>query len=160
MLTAFLPNFTQSLINAETPGKTSNAEAAAEFSRAFALFFQNASILGTLPVPPGGALLPSALGALQGILASSFAAIDAASSSSLMQAAFLAYLNAGVTTWWAGVATGVVVVVPLNTFIVSALAIPDPLQSSAKAKLAAGICTWLTTGLLVNLTPSGTSNFS
>jgi hypothetical protein len=156
-LSPFISTFRSDLIAAENPAKASAADAAAAFSKAVALFFQNATLTG-IPMA-GSAMMPSALGALTSLITTSFQAKDAASSAGLMEAAFMAYLNAGVATWWPGLVSAVASVQSLASILTASLAAPDPSNDSAKGKLANGIFQWLTTGPQVTLNPTGTAFF-
>lgn len=157
-LSPYISTFTSDLIKAEDPPKTSEAEAAAAFSAAFASFFQNATVAGATMA--GTSKIPSAYNALKNLLTTAFKATDPASSAKLMETAFLAYLNAGITTWWSAItATAVASVVPLADILTQALAVPEPDNNVAKAKIANSINTWLTTGAQVSYGSSLTAFF-
>jgi len=154
-LSAFESQFAQALINAETPGSTSAAQAAQKFADAFINFFANAQVNA---VPANLPILksPAAVSALVGGLTSAFQATGGASAvCDLMEAAFFAYWNAGplpamftTTPLIASIAPGG----PLSSNM-SAISAPDPSQSSAKAKVAAAISLWLTTQPTIAMTP-------
>jgi len=156
-LAPFIVQYRQALITAENPAKQSAADAAEAFCKASALFFQNATLTG-IPMT-GSALLPTALLAFYPPMTAAFQAKDAFSSAALMEAAFMAYLNAGVITWWPGLTSSIASVVPLAPILTALLAVPDPSNVSAKGKIANGIHQWLTTGPKVFLNPSGTAFF-
>lgn len=154
-LSAFESQFAQALVKAEDPGSTSAAQAAQKFADAFINFFAKAQVNG---VPANMAILqsPAAVNALVGGLTSAFEATGGPTAvCDLMEAAFFAYWNAGplqamftTTPTIASIAPGG----PLSSNM-SSISSPDPSQSSAKAKVAAAISTWLTTQPTISISP-------
>lgn len=139
----------QGLIAVETPHppKTTR-ENAQGFAKAYSEFLYKGSVNGA-PMTYASLKGPGPQKLLLNSLVAAFTAKDPASISLGMQAATLAFLNAGpVATLWP-TATGITVLTPLATFLVPTFTTPTGNRVAAKTLLAGQIHLWLTTGVQV-----------
>jgi len=128
-------------------------DAATAFTDIFATFFGYASLNGT-PITMGTNLSPAAKQAMVGPLTQAFTApLDPASSGALMEAAFLAYLNSGISSMWPIANSVAGKPAPLN--LMSNLgSIASPGAATPKSDLANGIMAWLQGGAQATLSIS------
>jgi len=154
-LAAGIASFAAELEAIEKVGYTTVGQGADAFASAFANFFGYAT-LTAIPIVPGTNIIPTTVAACTGPLIPAFTIPNTPAGSSLgMQAAFLAYINAGLPTMWPGIATGASPTGPtLDTYLVPIMVAG---ASSPKVKLATKITEWITTGAQIALSAGGTA---
>jgi hypothetical protein len=157
MLTPFIGDYTANLLEMGNPPRTTSAECAEAFSKASALFFQNATLTGVPML--GSSLLPSAYSLLYGGMLPAFEATDPVSGCGLMELAFTAYFNAGVITWWPGMVLSIASVIPLATILIPPLSVMRTSTVEAMTLMANLLNTWITTGPKIFLNPTGVAFF-
>jgi hypothetical protein len=135
-----VPTFVNGLIKAETPPRTSVAEAALGFTEAFTEYFKT-SIAGIVPVTVPTCYLPTTQSVLQGGIAGAFSLTSAAAVAAAIEAAIIAYLNAGPI---AAFYTAALSVASPGTLPVLMTSINTPVakQTPAKTAVATAITTW------------------
>ncbi len=155
-LGAGISSFASELEAIEKADYSTTAEKAGAFASAFANFFGYAQLTG-IPITYGTNNMPAAVSACEGLLIGAFTAPNLPPASSLaMQGAFLAYLNAGLSTMWPSVGVSATSVVTLESILVPVMI---PKVSGPKVKLATGIMNWLMSGAQITITPSPYTTF-
>jgi len=136
--------FVKGLIAAETPPKSSTAEAAQGFVDAFTEYLLNAMSNGITITTPS-LYLPSAQNALKGGLISAFSLDSGPSVADTIGNAILAFFNAGPASAFFSSAIGAGIFNPLSAYM-SAISSPVDTQNAAKSAVASAITSWLNAG--------------
>lgn len=136
--------FVKGLIAAETPPKSSTAEAAQGFVDAFIEYLQSAMSNG-IPISTPALYLPSAQNALKGGIISAFSLDAGPAVSNAIGNAILAFFNAGPASAFFSSAIGAGIFSPLSAFT-SAISSPVDAQNAAKSAVVSAITAWLNAG--------------